>query len=143
MIAALAVAATASAVGVLAWRRLRLRRASAVLRQQLVWSWRVAPRHALVLDVGAGNNPHLRADVLCERFLTDDLHRGGAVERDRPLVAGDAGALPFKTGSVDLLIARALIEHLRDPAAFFAEAGRVARGGLFVTRSATWERCPP
>ena len=58
-------------------------------------------------DVGAGNNPHLRADVLCARFLADDLHRGGTVARDLPLVAGDATALPFKTGSVDLLIARA------------------------------------
>jgi uncharacterized protein len=58
-----------------------------------------------------------------------------------PLVAGDATALPFKTGSVDLLIARALVEHLCDPAAFFAEAGRVARGGLFTAPSAIWERC--
>jgi uncharacterized protein YbaR (Trm112 family)/SAM-dependent methyltransferase len=139
MTAALTVAALA--VAAVAWRRLRLRRALFLLRQQLAWSWRAAPRRALVLDVGAGNNPHLRADVLCERFLADGAHRGGAVARDRPLVAGDAGALPFKTGAFDQIVARALIEHLRDPAAFFAEAGRVAGAGLFVAPSAAWERC--
>jgi uncharacterized protein YbaR (Trm112 family)/SAM-dependent methyltransferase len=139
MTATLAVALALAAL--FAWRRLRLRRAWFVLRQQLAWSRRAAPRQRLVLDVGAGDNPHLRADVLCERFVDDDLHRSGAAARDRPLVAGDASALPFKSGSFDQIIARALIEHLRDPAAFFAEAARVAGGGLFVAPSAAWEQC--
>jgi hypothetical protein len=63
MIGALAGAVLGSAVAVVAWRR-----ACAVLRQQLAWSWRVAPRAALVLDVGAGNNPHLRAGDTASAF---------------------------------------------------------------------------
>ncbi len=122
------------------WRRLRMHRAWFMLKQQVAWSYKFAPRHKLVLDVGAGNNPHLRADVLCEKYLHDDLHRGGSIVRDRPLVVGDAGALPFKAKVFDALIARALIEHLEDPQSFFKEAGRVAKSGLFVAPSAVYEQ---
>ena len=121
------------------YRRVRLRRALFMLRRQIAWSLREAPRDLLVLDVGGGNNPHLRADVVCEKYIDDDLHRGGGVAMDLPLVAGDASALPFKTGSFDVVISRALIEHLEDPRRFFEEAGRVARGGLFVAPSEVWE----
>jgi uncharacterized protein YbaR (Trm112 family)/SAM-dependent methyltransferase len=62
------------------------------------------------------------------------------VASDRPLVAGDASALPFKTGAFDILISSHLIEHLQNPDSFFREAGRVANGGLFIAPSALLEQ---
>jgi uncharacterized protein YbaR (Trm112 family)/SAM-dependent methyltransferase len=139
-ISLLAIIGFISLVAIFVWRRLRLRRAWFMLKQQIAWSRKFTPRHKLVLDVGAGNNPHLRADVLCEKYLHDDLHRGGSAALDRPLVVGDASALPFKAKVFDAIIARALIEHLEDPQSFFSEAGRVAKSGLFVAPNATYEQ---
>lgn len=124
----------------LIWSRLRLRRAVFSLRRQIFWSLRHAPRNKLVLDVGGGNNPHLRADVVCEKYIFDDFHRGANVARDIPLVAGDASALPFKTGIFDVIVSTHVIEHLEDPASFFEEAARVARSGLFTAPNAIQER---
>lgn len=125
--------------GRLVWDRFRLRRALFTFSRQIVWSIKSAPRRKLVLDVGAGNNPHIRADILCEKYLYDDFHRGGGAATDLPLVVGDASALPFKSGSIDVIISSNVIEHLEDPAGFFREAGRVARSGYFSAPSALQE----
>ena len=77
----------------LLWRYLRLRRALFVLWQQIAWSIRYAPRDKLVLEVGSGHNPHVRSDVLCDKYLYDDAHRPAGIAMDRPLVVGDAVAL--------------------------------------------------
>lgn len=122
------------------WRRLRLRRAFHVFGRQLKWSKQNAPRDKLVLDVGAGPNPHIRADVICEKFLHDDFHRGAGVAMDRPLVVGDASALPFKSGVFDFVISNHVIEHLDDPKSFFEEAGRVGHRGLFTCPGSQAER---
>jgi len=99
-------------VAIFIWRRLRLRRAFAVFWKQIVWSINQAPRDKLVLEIGSGNNPHIRADVLCEKYIYDDLHRGASVATDRPLVADDASALPFKTDVFDIIMSSHVIEHL-------------------------------
>jgi uncharacterized protein YbaR (Trm112 family)/SAM-dependent methyltransferase len=121
------------------WRRLRLRRALFILSRQVRFALRDAPRSALVLEVGSGHNPHLRSDVLCDKYLDDDSHRAAAIEIDRPLVIGDAAALPFKTKAFDVVFSSHMIEHLDDPRAFFDEAGRVAHAGLFTAPSAVRE----
>lgn len=131
---------TGFVVALLVWRPLRLRHALFAFREQIAWSIRHAPRGKFVLEVGSGNNPHLRANVLCEKYLYDDVHRGGGVALDRPLVAGDASALPFRTGVFDVIISSHLIEHLEDPRSFFQEAGRVADGGLFIAPSTVAEQ---
>ncbi|MGH9343870.1 MAG: class I SAM-dependent methyltransferase, partial [Terriglobia bacterium] len=45
------------------------------------------------------------------------------------LELGDARVLPLKNESVDVLFALHVVEHLDDPAAFFAQAARVLRPG--------------
>jgi len=122
------------------WLKFRLRRAFFALRRQIIWSIRHAPRNKFVLEVGSGHNPHIRSDVLCDKYLYDDAHRGAGIVIDRPLVVGDANALPFKIGSFDVIIASHLIEHLDDPRPFFEEAARVASSGLFTAPSAMRER---
>ena len=94
-----------------------------------------------VLDVGSGAHPNPRADILCERDLFDDRHRGGVpVEVDRPLVRGDGLDLPFARHAFDWVIASHIAEHVDDPATFVSELQRVARAGYIETPSPLFER---
>jgi SAM-dependent methyltransferase/uncharacterized protein YbaR (Trm112 family) len=96
---------------------------------------------ALVLDVGAGASPNLRSNVLCEKFVSDSLERGGQpVRHDRPLVVGDAQRLPFKDKAFDFVICSHLLEHVDDPTAAIAELQRVASRGYIETPAANWEK---
>ncbi len=101
------------------------------------------PATALVLDIGSGHRPHPRADVLCEKYLEDDTERGSRAIIDRPLVPGDAHALPFRDGAFGYVITRHILEHLDDPPAFFAEIQRVAGAGYIETPSLIWEYIHP
>jgi SAM-dependent methyltransferase len=54
---------------------------------------------------------------------------------DHKIVA-DAAALgfPFRNGAADLVVSRAVVEHIRDNAAFFRNCARVLRpGGIMAT----------
>jgi hypothetical protein len=88
-----------------------------------------------VLDVGSGQSPHPRADVLLEKFPDDNLHRAGdgVDTRDARLVIGDACAMPFADGEFDYVIASHIAEHVVDPAAFCREVARVGRRGYIET----------
>jgi hypothetical protein len=69
----------------------------------------------LVVDIGSGAFPNPRADVLCDRELTDNRHRSGmAAVVDRPFVVADVTALPFRGGSIDFAIVSHLAEHVAD-----------------------------
>ncbi len=87
----------------------------------------------LVLDVGSGNDPHPRADLLCDKFVQDDTEREGRLVVDRPLIGGDLEALPFKDQSIDFLITSHVLEHVADPARAIAEMQRVAKRGYVET----------
>lgn len=90
----------------------------------------------LVVDVGSGAFPNARADVLCDRDLVDNRHRAGlAVVVDRPLVRGDASALPFRERAIDFVIASHIAEHVDDPDALCRELARVADAGYIETPS--------
>ena len=93
-----------------------------------------------VLDVGSGHLPHPRADVLCERYLTDNRERSGEAVRDRPLVVGDIQALPFRDKAFDFVIAQHVLEHVPDIKLACAELSRVGRRGYVETPSPLWER---
>jgi hypothetical protein len=102
----------------------------------------------LVLDVGSGNSPHPRADVLVDRFIVQGTpHRfGGATFRgDRPSVCGDIAALPFRDGAFAFAIARHVIEHLSadDACRAVAELARVSRAGYIETPSPLCELLMP
>ncbi len=93
----------------------------------------------LVLEIGSGHNPKVRADVLCDKYLLDDTERGGGIVADRPFVVGDAEALPFKDGAFDYVICCHVLEHARDVDAFIGELQRVARAGYIETPSEVGE----
>jgi SAM-dependent methyltransferase len=88
---------------------------------------------ALVLDVGSGDKPHWRADVLLDRYVDAAFggqRSGRAVARiARPMFDADAAAMPFADKVFDYVICSHVLEHVPDPAAVAAEMTRVGRAG--------------
>jgi SAM-dependent methyltransferase len=88
---------------------------------------------ALVLDVGSGDKPHWRADVLLDRYVDDDhggqRSSGGDVRVSRPLFDADAADMPFADGVFDYVVCSHVLEHVPDPAAVIREITRVGRAG--------------
>lgn len=96
----------------------------------------------LVLEIGSGNNPHPRADILCDRYLTKNIERAGAfsIVVDRPFVVCDGCRLPFADQSFDYIICSHILEHMERPAAFLNEVMRVGKAGYIEVPSALSER---
>lgn len=96
---------------------------------------------SLVLDVGSGDKPHWRADVLLDRYV-DAAHGGQRSGRvaaavTRPLFDADAARMPFADGVFDYVICSHVLEHVTDPAAVVAEITRVGRAGYIEVPEAS------
>ena len=98
-----------------------------------------------VLDVGSGNNPHPRANVLVDKFIESDLHRAGTVRMfsHQKLVQADGEHMPFEDKSFDYIISAHVLEHAEDPAVFINELCRVAKRGYIETPSLLGEFMVP
>jgi SAM-dependent methyltransferase len=90
------------------------------------------PASGLVLDIGAGQSPHPRADVVVEKYPADDFERPGeaSLSLAKPLVVADGEQLPFADLSFAYVIALHVLEHAPDPARFAGELARVAPAGF-------------
>ena len=93
-----------------------------------------------VLEIGSGHNPKTRSDILCDKFINDDLQRGGNIVADRPLVEADGQYLPFADASFDYVICSHILEHVENPELLIRELTRVASGGYIETPSEIAER---
>lgn len=96
---------------------------------------------ALVLDVGSGDKPFWRADVLLDRY-PDEAHAGqrsgsGHTKVDRPLFDADAAEMPFKDGAFDYAICSHVLEHVVDPVGVVSELVRVAKAGYIEVPEAS------
>lgn len=97
----------------------------------------------LVLEIGSGDRPRPRSNILVDRYPADSTERAGgeAVQIDaRPFVVADGMALPFKDKSFDYVITSHTLEHVPDPRKFVSELMRVARAGYIETPSELSEK---
>lgn len=90
-------------------------------------------RDALVLDVGSGDKPSWRADVLLDRY-PEDAYAGqrsgtGRTRIVRPLFDADAADMPFADHAFDYVICSHVLEHVTDPVGVVRELTRVAKAG--------------
>lgn len=109
-------------------------------RKRLIDSFNLTPTD-IVLDVGSGQNPNPRANVLCDRFLFDNTERNAApLYIDRPTLLGSAERLPVRDRSFDFVICSHLLEHVEDPSQIISELRRVAPRGYIETPSRIWEK---
>ena len=101
-------------------------------------------KNDIVMDIGSGDRPHPRANILLERFIDDSSQRGGPVVTEgRPLVIGDITSLPFLHGSIDYIICSHVLEHMESFGQLekaLSELMRVGRRGYIETPSATFEK---
>lgn len=90
-------------------------------------------KDALVLDVGSGDKPSWRADVLLDLYPGQEYaaQRSGSSEArvSRPLFDADAADMPFADQVFDYTICSNLLEHVPDPGAVMEELMRVSRAG--------------
>jgi hypothetical protein len=99
------------------------------------------PTHGLVLEIGSGDNPNPRSDVLVDRFLgSDNRERGGDLVVDRTFVVADAHHLPFREGAFSYSICSHILEHMDDPLQFADELQRVSAAGYIQSPSEIAER---
>lgn len=89
-----------------------------------------------VLDVGSGHSPHIRANVLLDKYAGESQERSGrSVQkvRGKELVIGDVQKMPFKDNEFDFIIASHIAEHVTSPKAFCEEMMRVGKAGYIET----------
>jgi len=96
-----------------------------------------------VVDIGSGNNPIFRADILVDRYIVSDTERYSRIVIDRPMVNANGSRLPFKENSVDFVYCSHLLEHIPNPAALLSEIERIGRRGIIVTPYRDYEKLDP
>jgi|AVFP01.1.fsa_nt_gi SAM-dependent methyltransferase len=92
------------------------------------WPW------DLVLDVGSGDNPHVRADVLLD-VSGYNQHRWGPLRYSDRLILCNGNVLPFANKQFDKALCSHCLEHSEDPATLAKEIVRVARSGIIEVPS--------
>jgi uncharacterized protein YbaR (Trm112 family) len=97
------------------------------------------PATGLVLDVGAGDAPFPRSDVVVDKYVVDDFERGGDLAFGKPVIVADAEALPFADGAFAYVIAAHVLEHAIDPVRMAAEFSRVGAAGFVQLPTASAE----
>ncbi|MBI4137407.1 class I SAM-dependent methyltransferase, partial [Candidatus Roizmanbacteria bacterium] len=86
----------------------------------------------LVLDVGSGDKPFWRADVIADKDTVDDAQRASGsmlIDRNKLFIEADVENLPFKDKAFDFVFCAHLLEHVEHPDRAIKELTRVARRG--------------
>jgi Methyltransferase domain len=99
------------------------------------------PDAGLVLEVGSGQAPHPRADVLVDKYVADDFERPQetGIQVAKPFIVADGHQLPLADGSFAYAIALHVLEHATEPERFANELGRVADAGFVQVPSSVSE----
>jgi len=108
------------------------------------------PKTSAILEIGCGNARHLlyfkEHDLYGLDFSFEMLKYARELSQKNgikiTLVQGDCRFLPFKSESFDLVIAMAVLHHLKNPLESIIEAYRVLKpGGFFV--GSVWNKWQP
>jgi SAM-dependent methyltransferase len=97
-----------------------------------------------VLDIGPGNSPHPRADILLEnQFDVNEAfeQRGRTTDlrTTKPVVFFDGETFPFQDKEFDYIICSHVLEHVPDVNQFLSEVFRVGKAGYFEFPSIYYE----
>jgi SAM-dependent methyltransferase len=134
-----------AAAGYEAWyTTARGRRADQAERTLLEWLLAPLPDARTVLDVGCGTG-HFAAWLLERGVEVIGLDRSPAMlaelrrhHRAIPVVVGDAGGLPVRSGAVDLALLVTTLEFVERPEVALGEAVRIARQGVVLVVLNRW-----
>ncbi|HAL83345.1 MAG TPA: SAM-dependent methyltransferase [Mucilaginibacter sp.] len=98
-----------------------------------------------ILEVGGGNHPDKRANVVVDKYVDDNTHRSGDLKilKNQKFIQADGEHLPFKDKEFDYVICRHVLEHVDDPIQFVKEQARVAKMGYMETPSMLGEYLAP
>ena len=90
-----------------------------------------------VLEVGGGNDPHYRSQVIVDKYSDDNSHRSGDLKllKKQTFLEADGENLPFKDNEFDYVICCHVLEHVENPIRFLSEQFRVAKRGYLETPS--------
>jgi len=100
----------------------------------------------LVLDIGSGDKPHWRADVIADKFLHDDQQRNSGrvlLDKRKLFVKADVAKLPFQDKTFDFVYCSHLLEHVDDPGQAIKEIIRVGKAGYLEVPSAGMDLFKP
>lgn len=100
-------------------------------------------KNGLVLDLGSGQNPYPRANVLLDAYEDTVERYNIPLIIDRPMVYGIVEKLPFKDKTFDFIIASHVLEHIASPEKMISELQRVGKAGYIETPDAFFETINP
>lgn len=86
----------------------------------------------LVVDIGSGCTPNLRANVLCDRYLLNNVERDNNpfyIGPGQITIICEATQLPFRDKTFDYSICSHLLEHIEGPAKLLNELQRISKAG--------------
>ncbi|GAA4841839.1 class I SAM-dependent methyltransferase [Algivirga pacifica] len=108
------------------------------------WALSIRPKDR-VLDVGGGNHPHPRANVIVDKYEDDDTHRNGnlKVYRHQEFINADGESLPFEDNAFDYVICCHVMEHVPHPDQLLHELSRVSKRGYIEVPSLLGEFLAP
>ena len=100
-------------------------------------------RNYIVIDIGSGNDPILRANLLFEKYIFSDRERYSGLIIDRPTVCASEDKLPFRDKSIDFVHCSHVLEHIPKPDIFLAELQRIGKRGIIITPNGDYEKFDP
>lgn len=89
-------------------------------------------KNGLVLDVGSGDKPFWRADVIIDKYLNDNQQRNSGpviLDNKKLFIKADVEELPFKDKVFDFVFCSHLLEHVENPDKAIKELMRVSKRG--------------
>lgn len=98
-----------------------------------------------VVEIGSGHNPTYRSNVIVEKFIDSNYHRGGDIKiyPHQLFVNADGEQLPFTDKEFDYVICNQVLEHVEHPETFVKEQSRIGKRGYIETPSLIGEQLFP